>query len=193
MCIFSQFVYNLIICYYVIRPFKLQILFFMHLTNIQYSKFSSSEPLAKVLSLLQFTSRLVSDSVSALFVHVLSNQGQKFNYNFKVILWTFLFKPEYIIWSHLNATFKRFINIILIQKTYKSIRIQASFIFSFLLTLTPHQHSDSSIQAEMLKIQPSQILNKNETDSVLYLGVEAVGEDYRKLRSSYPCELFSSR
>lgn len=74
----------------------------MHLTNIQYSKFSSSEPLAKVLSLLQFTSRLVSDSVSALFVHILSNQGQKFNYNFKVILWTFLFKPEYIIWSHLR-------------------------------------------------------------------------------------------
>lgn len=85
MCIFPSLFINLIICYYVIRPFKLQI-FFMHLTNIQYSKFSSSEPLAKVLSLLQFTSRLVSDSVLALFVHILSNQGQKFNYNFKVIL-----------------------------------------------------------------------------------------------------------
>lgn len=76
---------------------------------------------------------------------------------------------------------------------FKSIRIQASFIFSFLLSLIPHQHSDSSIQADILKIQPSQILNKKETDWVLYLGVGVVGEDYRKLRSSYPCELFSSR
>ena len=33
--------------------------------------------------------------------------------------------------------FKSFINIILIRKTYKSIRIRVSFIFSFLLSLTP--------------------------------------------------------
>ena len=56
-CIFTQFVYkfnNLSLCH---QAIQIADFFFMHLINIQYSKFSSSEPLAKVLSPLQFTSR----------------------------------------------------------------------------------------------------------------------------------------
>ena len=94
-------------------------------------------------------------------------------------------------------TFKRFINIILIWKTYKSIRIRVRFIFSFLsflLSLTP-------LSAFWLKylgqytenFSPHRCWMQNKTDWGLYLGVGMVGEDCRKLRHSYPWELFSSR